>query len=201
VRLAFYEIYHPFRFTTPVDISAVMDRKKEVILAYKNSLLGIPELFCHAIEGLNRYRSLVFKRTGMYEAFWVTDRPLSRREIIAWATFDYECESPAELLLSQLRVADTLIFELQQAQQTLDRKEGEITHLSDALSEAEGKVRVWEEENRDLKRSLELISGSLLWRSARSVYRLRDRLLPEKTVRRALYDRVIERLKRGDREP
>jgi len=178
-----------------VDISSVIDKKKEAIFTYKKSLLDIPELFWQAIEGLNTFRSLLFKRKGMYEAFWVIDTPLSMGEIVKWATFDYldsTSEETAETFLSQVKVADSLLFELRNALRTSDAKEAEIRTLKSTLEEIERRLMGQKTE----KMEFDLIKQSLAWRLIGRFYSFRDKVLPNGTTRRNLYNKATEKFKK-----
>ncbi len=73
-RLAFYEVYSTVRFTHLVDISEVVENKKEAILNYRTSLYGRPEQYVRASLGLNAHRSLFVQDEGCYEAFHVLEK-------------------------------------------------------------------------------------------------------------------------------
>ncbi len=212
-KLAFYEIYHPIRFNVLVDISSVIQKKREAILTYEKSLLGIPEIFWYAIESLNAYRSLVYRRKSFYEAFWLIDTPVSKDEVVKWATFDYY-DTPAEIFLSQLKVADKLIFELQNAYGLIETKDAEISNLRKTLQETERKLlaeisnlrktlqeterKLLEEVEkiRELETSLDLLMNSLSWKFIKNFYSFRDKILPDGTGRRNLYNKMIGKLKK-----
>jgi hypothetical protein len=194
-KLAFYEIYHPIRFNVLVDISSVIQKKREAILTYEKSLLGIPEIFWYAIESLNAYRSLVYRRKSFYEAFWLIDTPVSKDEVVKWATFDYN-DTPAEIFLSQLKVADKLIFELQNAYGLIETKDAEISNLRKTLQETERKLLEEVEKIRELETSLDLLMNSLSWKFIRRFYKVRDKLLPTGTRRRNLYNKMAGKFKK-----
>lgn len=194
-RLAFYEVYHPIRFNILVDISSVINKKKEAIFTYEKSLLDMPELFWYAIKGLNAFRSLVYRREGMYEAFYMINTPMSRNSIMRWATFDYPdytFKDAAEVFLSQVKVADALIFELQNVHAALDFNDKELSALKGALDEKEKRLLELEKE----KKFSDLMKGSFAWKLATRFYEFRDKVLPSGTARRNLYNKAIERLKR-----
>lgn len=194
-KLAFYEIYHPIRFNILVDIAPVIHKKKEAVLTYRKSLLDIPEIFWHSVKGLNIYRSLLVKRESFYEAFWLIDAPVSQGEIIKWSTYDYK-DTTAEIFLSKLRVADELIYELQNSHIAFGKKDAEISNLNERLKETEGKMRITEIENQRLKTDLKLLKESLFWRFIDRFYRLRNKLLPDGTKGRNIYSRIVCRLKK-----
>jgi len=194
-KIAFYEIYHPIRFNVLVDISSVIHKKKEAVLTYKKSLLDIPETFWYSVEGLDAYRSLLVKKKGFYEAFWLIDKPVSRDEIMKWSTFDYN-DTSAEIFLSKLKVADELIYELRKAHVALERKDAEISNLSQTLKERERKLLAAEGEKQELEPDLNLLTSSLFWRFISRFYKARDKFLPQGTKRRNLYSKMIGRLKK-----
>jgi LmbE family N-acetylglucosaminyl deacetylase len=194
-KLAFYEIYHPIRFNILVDIASVIHKKKEAVLTYRKSLLDIPEIFWHSVKGLNIYRSFLVKRESFYEAFWLIDTPVSQDEIVKWSTYDYK-DTPAEIFLSKLRVADELIYELQNVHVSLERKDAEISNLNETLKETEEKMLIIELENQRFKTDLELLKESLFWRFIDRFYRLRNKLLPDGTKGRNIYSRIVGRLKK-----
>lgn len=72
-RLAFYEVYSTVRFTHLVDITEVVEKKKEAILNYRTSLYGRPEQYVRALLGLNAHRSIFVQDEGYYEAFHVVE--------------------------------------------------------------------------------------------------------------------------------
>ncbi|MEW6571712.1 MAG: PIG-L family deacetylase [Nitrospirota bacterium] len=201
-RIAFYEIYQPIRFNKLVDISSVIEKKEEAILTYRKSLLDIADIFWQSMEGLNRFRSFLVKKKGFYEAFWLIDRPVKKSEIVRWATFGY-AEDAAEVFLSKLRVADKLMFELENAHGLIQKKDKEIAKLQDAVAEIraslekiEKEVLDKERERQELARMLALISDSTFWKVSKKLYRLRDRLLPDGTRRRASYNKAVKILKK-----
>lgn len=91
IPVAFYEIYAPVRFNLLLDISGVLDTKEQALIAYHISLLGVQSHFIDAMKGLSHYRG--FHEVGggtarSYEAFWLTETPLDKDEIIRWLTYD-----------------------------------------------------------------------------------------------------------------
>ena len=70
-RVSFYEIYSTLRFNCLVDISEVVDQKKEIIMNYHTSLYGKPEVYVHAALGLNAHKSIFVQKQGYYEAFYM----------------------------------------------------------------------------------------------------------------------------------
>ena len=70
-RLAFYEEYSTVRFNHLVDITMVVETKKQAILNYRTSLYGTPGKYVHAALGLNAQRSIFTEKEGYYEAFYI----------------------------------------------------------------------------------------------------------------------------------
>jgi LmbE family N-acetylglucosaminyl deacetylase len=87
ISLAFYEVYSTVRFTHLVDISDVLEDKKKVILNYHTSLYGKPEVYVHAMLGLNAQRAIFTQKKSYYEAFFVIEKQLTHSEIINWIIF------------------------------------------------------------------------------------------------------------------
>jgi LmbE family N-acetylglucosaminyl deacetylase len=81
-RIAFYEVYSTIRFSHLIDISEVADKKKEVIMNYRTSLYGKPEVYVHAALGLNAHRSVFVQKKGYYEAFYMPDNSNSKESIL-----------------------------------------------------------------------------------------------------------------------
>jgi len=72
-KLTFYEIYSTLRFNYLIDITEVVEDKKRIILNYKASLYGKPEVYVNAALGLNAQRSLFVQKNGYYEAFYMIE--------------------------------------------------------------------------------------------------------------------------------
>lgn len=88
--IAFYEIYSPIRFNLLIDITEVMQIKSEAFAVYRTSLVGKPVHFLKALKGLNAYRRFltpISEDDKYYEAFWLVNAPVSRKEIIKWLTY------------------------------------------------------------------------------------------------------------------
>jgi len=195
-KIAFYEIYNAIRFNVLVDISSVLDKKREAILSYKNSLLGIPELFWYSIKGLSAYRSLAIKKEGFYEAFWLIDGPFTDDDVIDWATFS-KAESAAKIFISKLRQTDELINEMQKAYSLLTNMEGEILNLKKLIYDKDEEITNLKKENHKLKADLSYILDSLFWKFITKFYNIRDKLLPEETNRRDFYNKIVKRFKKS----
>jgi LmbE family N-acetylglucosaminyl deacetylase len=86
-RLAFYEVYSTLRFNYLVDITGVADLKKKIILNYRTSLYGKPELYVHAALGLNAQRSIFVQKEGYYEAFYMVEKDADFAGICAYLSY------------------------------------------------------------------------------------------------------------------
>lgn len=86
-RLVFYEIYSTVRFSHLIDITGVIERKKDVIMNYHESLYGKPEVYVHASLGLNAQRSIFTQKKGYYEAFYIIEEPLANDDLLEWLTY------------------------------------------------------------------------------------------------------------------
>ncbi len=189
MRVVFYEVYETIRFNFLVDISSVVDVKKKAILKYDFSLFHIPELFSEAVKGLSRFRSLFTREDKFYEAFWIISKPIDKSEIINWVTYGLKEKEPAEIFLSKLRSVDELLFELRRKSEMLTASDTEIQELKTVIEKER-------EYNRELKTGLDGIMGSIAWRAAMAFYRGKERMLPQGSLRRKFYDRLLFRFKR-----
>ncbi len=72
-KLAFYEIYSTIRFSHLIDITDVIEHKKNIIMNYQTSLYEKPEVYVHASLGLNAQRSIFMQKIGYYEAFYILE--------------------------------------------------------------------------------------------------------------------------------
>lgn len=86
-RIAFYEIYSTLRFNCLIDITGVIKKKKEVILNYRSSLYGKPDIYIKASLGLNAHRSIFMQKEGYYEAFYVLEKPLELESIYDYLSY------------------------------------------------------------------------------------------------------------------
>ncbi len=86
-KLAFYEVYSTIRFSHLIDISSVVERKKELIMNYHLSLYGKPGVYVHASFGLNAQRSIFTQNKGYYEAFYIIEKPIADDELLEWFTY------------------------------------------------------------------------------------------------------------------
>jgi len=82
--IVFYEVNTPLRPTEWIDIAAVLDRKRDAVMAYPYSLYGRPEVFWDAIKGLNAYRAFFFMRRGWFEAFATVESPEDKKTLDRW---------------------------------------------------------------------------------------------------------------------
>lgn len=188
-KLAFYEVYNTIRFNTLVDITKVMHIKEKAILTYKYSLFLCPELFYDSIKGLNFFRSFYTRKEGFYEAFWILSENIDRESMIRWLSFDQWKLDSSELLFANLKGIDEILYRLQSMYSSLDEKNKEIEKLLNQLEDKEEKIK-------ELETYIGNINNSLFWIVAKKYYEIRNRLLPENTKRRSLYDTVIKALKK-----
>jgi LmbE family N-acetylglucosaminyl deacetylase len=184
-KLAYYGIYQPLRFNHLIDITLCMEKKKAAVQAYKVSLLGIPDVFWHAAQGLSTYWSFFSQQQGFYEAFWVIDRPLTTQDILSWCTYDYQPGGPEEQFLAPLRIADALIHDVRLANAETATLRALVDSLREDLAEHDKALR-----------EFTIFRSSLFYRAAQRFYRARDALLPDDSLRRRLYDRTMNHLKK-----
>ena len=86
-KLAFYEVYSTLRFNYLVDITDVADLKRKIILNYRTSLYGNPEIYVHATLGLNAQRSIFVQKEGYYEAFYLVEKDADLAEICDYLSY------------------------------------------------------------------------------------------------------------------
>lgn len=86
-KLAFYEVYSTLRFNQLVDITEAIETKKSAIMNYSTSLYNKPEVYLHAVLGLNAQRSIFTQKSGYYEAFWIIEEPITEKEVFGWLTY------------------------------------------------------------------------------------------------------------------
>ena len=188
-RLAFYEIYRSIRFNHIVDISEALAIREKALMEYKCSLLNVPGLFCEAIKGLNRFWMFNTLEDAYYEAFWIISGPLDAKSIINWVTYGMQDRGDAEVFFSKIKAVDHIFHEFKTCSNLIEMKETEINGLKLALEDRDRSVL-------NLQARLDLIGSSYAWRAAATFYRLRDRIVPEGSVRRKLYDNLSGRLKK-----
>jgi LmbE family N-acetylglucosaminyl deacetylase len=189
MKIAFYEVYGTIRFNSLVDISDVVDLKERAILCYRYSLFRTPEIFAGAAKALNRFRSFYTRENKYYEAFLIISRPTERGELLQWLTYGPEKESESSFL-TKLKVVDDLFFEIRKYHDALMSHEAEIKELRVLIEGGQKRVD-------ELQTNLDRMSESLAWRLATKFYRIRDRLLPEGSELRRMYERITSRLKSG----
>jgi len=68
-RMLFYEIWAPLPATHVVDITAMVERKRQALRQHKISMAKGD--YMRALDGLSRYRGLYLGRDRFAEAFWV----------------------------------------------------------------------------------------------------------------------------------
>lgn len=86
-RLAFYEVYTAMRFTHLIDISSVIEQKKQLILIYRTSLYEKPELYLKASLGLNAHRSVFAQKEGFYEALCFVGETSGMQSVLDFMCF------------------------------------------------------------------------------------------------------------------
>jgi len=86
-KLSFYEVYSSIRFTHLINISRVIERKKELILNYHTSLYEKPEIYVDAILGLNAHKAIFTQKKGYFEAFFILDNPIGDSELFDLLTY------------------------------------------------------------------------------------------------------------------
>jgi len=86
-QLVFYEIYTTVRFNCLVDITNVIQKKKEAIEVYRTSLYDRPEVYVHAALGLNAHRSIFTQRKGYFEAFYIVGQDSPHQNVLDYLAY------------------------------------------------------------------------------------------------------------------
>lgn len=86
-KLFLYEVYTSIRFTHLIDISDVIEQKKQAIMNYKVSLSDKPEVYVHASLGLNAHRSIYTQKKGYYEAFCIVESGAGTENIVDFLSY------------------------------------------------------------------------------------------------------------------
>lgn len=86
-KLALYEVYSTIRFTHLIDISDVLEQKKQAIMNYRVSLSEKPEVYVHASLGLNAQRSIFTLKKGYYEAFYVVETGYDMEKVLGYLCY------------------------------------------------------------------------------------------------------------------
>lgn len=189
MRVAMYEIYRSVRFTHLVDISSVITTKERALTEYRVSLLNAPGLFCESIKGLNRFWVFETREDAWYEAFWIIPEPLDMRALVNWVTYGMQDRSDAEIFLSKVRAIDELCHEFKTCSEQVEQQKKELQDLKVLLNDRKGEVD-------ELRLQLERMTQSLGWRGVVTIYRIRDILFPDNSLRKKLYGRVAGLLKK-----
>ncbi|MHB8881357.1 MAG: PIG-L deacetylase family protein [Thermodesulfovibrionales bacterium] len=189
LRVAMYEIYRSVRFTHLVDISSVIAAKERALAEYRVSLLNVPGLFTESIKGLNRFWVFDTREDAWYEAFWIIPEPLDARALVNWVTYGMQDRSDAEIFLSKVRAIDELFHEFKACSEQAVRQEKELQDLAALLKDRTGEID-------ELRRQLERMTQSFGWRSVVTIYRVRDILFPDNSLRKKLYSRVVGLMKK-----
>ncbi len=187
-KVAFYEVYGTIRFNLLIDVSNVLAIKESAIRKYHYSLFEQPELFVESVRGLNRFRTFHARQAGYYEAFWLVSGRMTKSEIYSWLT--YGLDEPAIKFLSKLKAVDKLLVEIDKKNQILQLREAEISEAIKAKTKAFAEVS-------ELKSKIEAMEKSLLWRFGSKYYAMRDRILPEGSFQRNIYNHLLKCLKKG----
>lgn len=85
--LVFYEVYSAVRFSHLIDISEVIEQKKQIILTYKTSLYENPDVYVHAFLGLNAHRSVFVQKKGYYEAFYIPESTDDEESVLRYLCY------------------------------------------------------------------------------------------------------------------
>ena len=186
VKLAFYEVYGTLRFNCIVDITAVLGVKEKAVLSYPCSLYHAPHAYADAIKGLNRFRSFYAGGKGYYEAFWIVENPLSGSEITDWLTYGGKEGSSCAAKDAERDVLKAAVEE----------KGKDVAMLSCDLAAKKEELAAVTLQLEETNIRLADITGSSFWRTAAGFYRIRDRMLPLRSLRRRIYDRIMSRFKR-----
>lgn len=189
LKLSYYEVYNTIRFNTLIDITQIMYIKEKAFLNYKYSLFNCPDLFFNAVKGLNVFRSFFTREQRYYEAFYIMSEPFDKTEIINWLTYGM-AKDPAIELLSKLKAVDKLLYENKKYEDGLKMRERELQELKAIL---DSKERI----NEEFRIKLNCINNSIVWKLAKKFYNIRDTILPEKSVQRRVYDRILDHIKAG----
>ena len=187
IKIAFYEVYETVRFNALVDISDVMHVKEKAILTYHYSLFQRPDVFADAIRGLNMFRALYTRDKRYYEAFYIVSESSGKAETLTWLTYGMK-EDPAVVFLSKIKVVDELLFEFKKCNELLQSREAEIQKLQTVIQNRELNIDA-------LQARLADVTSSLIWKMATRFYRMRDRLLPEDSILRGVYDKISGKIK------
>ncbi len=99
--LMFYEVTTPLRPNLLVDVTAVYDKKKKALKAYR-SQLKLTDYLRH-IMALNTMRTLTIcsvrkrgwglvKNSSYAEGYWLTDRLVTDEDVIKWLSYSDACK-------------------------------------------------------------------------------------------------------------
>jgi LmbE family N-acetylglucosaminyl deacetylase len=207
--LALFQVYGTLRFNSLVDIGSVLEMKESAIRCYRHSLFDDPELFAEAVRGASRFWSFYCRARGYYEAFFIVPTSCDLDAIIGWLTYGEKGLKPEEIFLGQLKAVDELLFEVKKMEGLLAAKDAERKAL-EAEVESKGKTIAQLLSDRsaqkdelalarlgfeDAKKQIGDMTGSIFWRVATAFYRIRDRLLPVRSLQRRIYDKLVGRIK------
>lgn len=177
LNILFYNVYTCPRFNTLVDITDVLEIKEQAIRCYHHSLFELPEFFAESVKGLNRFLAFYTQRQRYYEGFYLQKGPIENNDLLQWYAFG-NFESPEIEYLSKLKIADELLKELQVFNESVSKR----------IEEKDSIIREKDKKIEELQAQLDSITHGLPWKFAKRYYLVRDRLLPEETYRRKLYN-------------
>jgi LmbE family N-acetylglucosaminyl deacetylase len=186
--VAFFGIYETVRFNLLVDITDVLHLKEKAILSYKYSLFGCPGVFVEAVKGFNIFNAFHTRQKRYYEAFYLVSKPVDKTEIIDWLTYGTKAGDPAAIFLSKIKVVDELLFEFKKCAVLLKSKEAEIQELKAVIENKEKEVG-------ELETKLDCMTGRFMWELAIRFYKFRDKMLPEGSNPRKLYNKIVSYVK------
>lgn len=92
IKVLFYEIYSTIRFNYLIDITEVAEQKKRIISAYHCSLYEKPDVYVHAILGLNAQRAIFTQQQAYYEAFYLAGANENSATISDFLAYKKNCE-------------------------------------------------------------------------------------------------------------
>jgi hypothetical protein len=92
------------------------------------------------------------------------------------------------VFLSKIKAVDELLFEFKKSNELLQSREADVQKLQTVI-QSRGK-------NIDaLQASLDNITSSFIWKMATRFYRIRDKLLPEDSIQRRVYEKISGEIK------
>ncbi|MBI5675724.1 MAG: PIG-L family deacetylase [Nitrospirae bacterium] len=188
VKIAFYEVYNPIRFNTLIDIGKVVETKKDALAKYHYSMLKKEDIFISSVLSLNRFRSFFTLRDSFYEAFWLSEAIPNISDMTEWFTYSVSTPSSEDRLLSSIRAADSLLYLMRIAEGKSKENSSLVDRLTSEMSRKDEAIF-------ELHKQIHLMETTIFWRLARKFHKMKDKMLPEDTQRRLLYDKIVCALK------